>query len=226
MVLVKNIKNVAIQNTAKMIFIFLILLFILFAPLFFLLLFFNLLSFGFEKLGISPEITFLILFLILIGSFFNIPLSRKRYVLVREPYFFGLFWKERIERVGIFINLGGAVIPLLISFYFLLKIPLKGVIICTVLMTFFCYILSRPQRGVGVILPAFIPPIFSALFSLIFSPQFSAPTAFVSGVFGTILGADILNLPKVRKWNTFLSIGGAGVFDGIFLVAIFSAILA
>lgn len=203
-----------------------ILFLILFFPLLFLLSFFNILTFGFEKLGISSQATFFILFLILIGSTINIPLSRKKYVLVREPYFFGLFQRERLEREGIFINLGGALIPLLISFYFLSKIPLKPVLISTFLMIIICYFLSRPVEGVGIVLPAFIPPVFSAIFSIFFSPAFSAPTAFVSGVLGTILGADILNLPKVRRWHASLSIGGAGVFDGIFLVAIFSAILA
>jgi len=35
-----------------------------------------------------------------------------------------------------------------------------------------------------------------------------------------------LNLRKVQKFGGFLSIGGAGVFDGIFLIGIISALLA
>jgi len=56
--------------------------------------------------------------------------------------------------------------------------------------------------------------------------EFAAPCAFISGVLGTLIGADILNLKKVQKYGGFLSIGGAGVFDGIFLVGIVSALLA
>ena len=43
-------------------------LFVLFLPILFLLVFFNVLTFGFEKLGLSPEATILILFLMLIRS--------------------------------------------------------------------------------------------------------------------------------------------------------------
>ncbi|HXK31975.1 MAG TPA: DUF1614 domain-containing protein, partial [Candidatus Paceibacterota bacterium] len=57
-------------------------------------------------------------------------------------------------------------------------------------------------------------------------PGFVAPCAFVSGTLGVLIGADILNLRKIRKYGGFLSIGGAGVFDGIFLIGIISALLA
>ena len=86
--------------------------------------------------------------------------------------------------------------------------------------------LAKTIPGRGVLLPAFIPPIFSALLALILAPKFAAPTAFISGVFGTLIGADLLNLRKARKYGGFISIGGAGVFDGIFLVGIVSALLA
>ncbi|MDP2663865.1 MAG: DUF1614 domain-containing protein, partial [bacterium] len=50
--------------------------------------------------------------------------------------------------------------------------------------------------------------------------------AFVSGTLGVLIGADILNLRKIQRYGGFLSIGGAGVFDGIFLVGVISALLA
>jgi uncharacterized membrane protein len=59
------------------------------------------------------------------------------------------------------------------------------------------------------------------------SPGFTAPTAFISGVLGTLIGADILNLKRAQKISPgLISIGGAGVFDGIFLIGIVSALLA
>ena len=75
-------------------------------------------------------------------------------------------------------------------------------------------------------MPIFIPPLFSALFALILVPEFTAPAAFISGVLGTLIGADILNLKKIQRYGGFLSIGGAGVFDGIFLVGIVSALIS
>jgi len=103
---------------------------------------------------------------------------------------------------------------------------LKPVLIATFLMIILSKFLSRVIPGVGISLPAFIPPIFSAIFALILAPSFAAPTAFVAGVLGTLIGADILNLRKFQKYGGYLSIGGAGVFDGIFLVGIVSALLA
>jgi len=201
-------------------------LFILFLPILFVLVFFNVVTLGFEKLGLSPEVTILILFLILIGSAINIPLSRKKMVYAKRPTFFGLFKKSELIASGLAINLGGAVIPIILSFYFLSKIPLRPVLIATILMVIISKFLSRPIPGRGIGIPAFIPPLFALLFALIFAPHFAAPTAFISGVFGTLIGADILNLPKAKKLGPgILSIGGAGVFDGIFLVGIVSALL-
>jgi len=206
-------------------------LFILFLPLLFILVYFNILTLGFEKLGISPQATIFILFLILFGSLINIPLAKKKLVYIEKPYFFGLFRIPKIEIQGIFINLGGAIIPILLSFYFLFLgwksgFEIGPILIATILMIIISKFLAKTIPGRGVALPAFVPPIFSALFSLILAPKFAAPSAFISGVFGTLIGADLLNLGKARKYGGFISIGGAGVFDGIFLVGIVSALLA
>ena len=206
-------------------------LFILFLPLLFILVYFNILTLGFEKLGISPQATIFILFLILFGSLINIPLAKKKLVYIEKPYFFGLFRIPKIEIQGIFINLGGAIIPILLSFYFLFLgwksgFEIGPILIATILMIIISKFLAKTIPGRGVALPAFVPPIFSALFSLILAPKFAAPSAFISGVFGTLIGADLLNLGKARKYGGFISIGGAGGFDGIFLVGIVSALLA
>lgn len=207
------------------------LLFILFLPILLILVYFHIITLGFEKLGIPNSATIFLLFLILIGSVINIPLTKKRLVYVVRPRFFGLFKVPRVEVQGVAINLGGAVIPILISFYFLflgwrLAFDLRSIFIAVFLMIIVCKFLARVVPGVGITLPSFIPPIFSAIFALILVPSFAAPTAFVAGVWGTLIGADILNLPKIRKYGGYLSIGGVGVFDGIFLVGIVSALLA
>jgi uncharacterized membrane protein len=202
-----------------------IFLFILFLPILFLLTFFNIVAFSFEKLGLSPEAAILILFLMLVGSAINIPLTKKKIVYAERHYFFGLFSSPKLAVSGIAVNLGGAIIPILLSFYFLGKVPLKPVLIATVLMIIVSKFLSRIVPGRGVALPAFIPPLFAVIFAIMLAPGFAAPCAFISGVLGTLIGADILNLPKVKKMGPGLfSIGGAGVFDGIFLVGIASAL--
>lgn len=199
---------------------------ILALPLIFILGYFHIVTVGFEKLGIPSEFTLLILFLILLGSLINIPLGRKKVFLREKRAFFGLFRVRQPEVEGLAINLGGAVLPILLSFYFLTKIPWQPVIAATFLMVFIANYLAKVTPGAGISLPALIPPIFSAIFAMLLAPEFAAPTAFVSGSLGVLIGADILNLKKVRKYGGFVSIGGAGVFDGIFLVGIISALLA
>ncbi|MEG3054977.1 MAG: DUF1614 domain-containing protein [Methanoculleus sp.] len=57
--------------------------------------------------------------------------------------------------------------------------------------------------------------------------------AYAGGTMGTLLGADILNLANPTVFTslaggaaTTLSIGGAGIFDGIFVTGVFSVLLA
>lgn len=205
-------------------------IFILFLPVLFVLGYFHIITLGFEKLGISPEITILLLLAILIGSGINIPLGKRRLVYVEEARFLGLWKAPKIKSQALAINLGGAVIPVLISFYFLSSLWLRGfemkpILIAIILMTVLSKFLAKIVPGVGISMPVFIPPIFSAIFAILLAPGFAAPTAFVAGTLGVLIGADILNLRKIQKYGGFLSIGGAGVFDGIFLVGIVSALL-
>ena len=207
------------------------LLFILFLPVLLALVYFHIVTLGFEGLGISSGQTLFLLFIILIGSCINIPLGRKKLVYTTRPRFFGLFRTPKVEVHGLAINLGGAIIPILLSLYFLFLLWRQGfemtpVLTATLLMIILSKLLARVVPGAGISLPFLMPPIFSALFALVLAPGYAAPTAFVAGVLGTLIGADILNLARVRKYGGYLSIGGAGVFDGIFLVGIVSALLA
>jgi uncharacterized membrane protein len=206
-------------------------LFILALPILFILGYLHIITVGFENLGISPELTLFLLLAILIGSAINIPLTRKKIIYKEESLFFGLWKTPKIEAQGVAINLGGAVIPLLLSFYFLYLswqagINLQTIITAFILMVVLTKFLSRIVPGRGISLPAFIPPVFSAIFALILAPDFPAVCAFISGTLGTLVGADILNLKQAQKQGGFISIGGAGIFDGIFLVGIISALLA
>jgi len=203
-----------------------LILFFLLLPVLFLLVFFRVITLGFEKLGFSSETTIALFLLMLLGSSINIPLTKKKKIIVQNSYFFGLFRIPTVETSGLAINLGGGVFPVLLSFYFLSKIPLKETLIAIFLMTLVSKIFSRIVPGRGIMIPAFIPPIFSALFAWMLAPTFMAPVAFVAGVLGTLIGADLLNLRRVQKLNLgLISIGGAGVFDGIFLTGIISALL-
>jgi len=211
----------------------LFLLFLLLLPLLFLLFQFGIISIAFAKLGLSQQTGFLFFFLSLIGSAINLPLIRQRVEVEEDfsfPDFFRLFYrlpsplyKERI----IAVNLGGCILPLILSMYLLFRVSLIPVIICTFLMTVLARVLSRPIKGLGIALPAFVPPIFSAIFALIFARGNPAPVAYIAGVLGVLIGADLLNLHKLNKMGYgILSIGGAGVFDGIYLVGIIAVLIS
>nr|WP_309544014.1 DUF1614 domain-containing protein [Pyrobaculum aerophilum] len=50
---------------------------------------------------------------------------------------------------------------------------------------------------------------------------------YITAVYGTIIGADVLNIKKVLAYKPpFVSIGGAGVFDGIYLSGVVATALS
>lgn len=203
--------------------IFLLLLLLL--PVIFLIWFFQIVSFSFQKLGLTPNLTFLLLLLTIIGSQINIPLGRYHTRTIRKTNFFGFSFTQK-EVHGIAINLGGGIIPLIMSLYLFQKITNPFSIFITLgLMIVITNYFSRIIPGVGIGVPALIPPIFAAFFSLIFYPENPAVCAYISGTLGTLIGADILNLYKLKKYPGLLSIGGAGVFDGIFLTGVIAVFL-
>jgi uncharacterized membrane protein len=63
--------------------------------------------------------------------------------------------------------------------------------------------------------------------SLIISWERAAPLAYAGGSLGTLIGADLLNLPRIEELGApVASIGGAGTFDGIFLAGIIAVLIA
>ena len=73
----------------------------------------------------------------------------------------------------------------------------------------------------------FFPAIATAVVALVLSRDNAAPLAYIGGSLGTLIGADLTNLDKVRGLGApVASIGGAGTFDGIFLTGILAVLLA
>jgi uncharacterized membrane protein len=62
---------------------------------------------------------------------------------------------------------------------------------------------------------------------VLLSRAHAAPLAYIGGSLGTLIGADLLNLDKVQGLGApVASIGGAGTFDGIFLIGILAVLIA
>ena len=128
------------------------------------------------------------------------------------------------------VNVGGALIPAGMSVFLFLASSLTIALYCLVailVVTIVTHLVARPVRGVGIQCPTFVPPIAAAVSALILSPSNAAVIAYVSGTFGTLIGADLLNLGKIPDLGApVASIGGAGTFDGVFVTGIIAVILA
>ncbi len=185
--------------------------------------------------GLSYEEALILFLLIVLGSFINIPLYRKRGKFVVGTYsFFGVMY-QIVERrdIVIAVNLGGCIIPTILALWLLMEIPTEAFFITFLICTAVMYSVARPVPNVGIAVPMFIPPIISSFTSyvvIVFSglPLIILPKlAFSAGVLSALFGADILHLKDIEKIGSgVVSIGGAGTFDGIFLTGVFSVIFS
>ena len=67
----------------------------------------------------------------------------------------------------------------------------------------------------------------AALISVAIGSGYVPLVAYISGTLGTLIGADLLNLDKIKDLGApVASIGGAGTFDGIFLNGVLAVLLA
>ncbi len=194
-------------------------------PFFIVFLFLNFFTAGLTQLGFSVGTGLFLVFLIILGSFIEIPLTKRKAEVIRQR-FFGLIERERVSQ-SLTINLGGAVIPLFIVAFLFLTTPFFPVLSTTMAVTFVSWKFSKVVPGMGVVMPTFIPVITAVITALLLSPESPETVAFIGGVLGVLIGGDLFNLPDVLGQNKgVISIGGAGVFDGIVLVGVISALLA
>ncbi len=201
-------------------------LLVLLVPFLLLLLFFDLVSFSFGELGMSPDTAFVIIILMLVGSLINIPITRRKVTYSPPRTVRGLFSGPQTGYSGIAINLGGAIIPFSLCLHLLTVVPsFREIGVATLIMAVVSKAIARPVPGRGIALPMFVPPVLSALLAVVLAREFAAPCAYITGTMGTLIGADILNLHRMRNMPGMLSIGGAGLFDGIFLVGVVAVFL-
>ena len=195
----------------------------------------HVLHFAYMRLGISSRAAFLLLVASLLGSYVNIPVAQlpeQEILSNQEIGFFGMRYvvPTVVDWPGtiIAVNVGGAVIPGLLSLYLLAKHNLwtRG-LIATACVALFCHLLAQPVPGVGIAIPMFAPPVITAIVALVIAETNIAAIAYISGSIGTLIGADLLNLDKLQSMGApVASIGGAGTFDAIFLTGILAVLLA
>jgi uncharacterized membrane protein len=191
--------------------------------------------YAYESVGISSNAAIFLLLATLIGSFFNIPIAElpPEHVMSDQVVdFFGVRYAVPVvsdwDGTVVAVNVGGAVIPTLVSIYLLVKRELwvKG-LVATAIVALVIHWMAYPVSGLGIAVPVFMPVVVTAIVAMLLSREDAAPLAYIAGSLGTLIGADLTNLDKVRGLGApVASIGGAGTFDGIFLTGILAVLLA
>jgi len=135
------------------------------------------------------------------------------------------------------INMGGGVIPILLSIYLTIKkkLPLWKIFIGIGIVTIISFFVTQPvpDKGIVAYFPYWlIPGFFASLASIFLSwKNFikAAPLAYISGTIGVLIGADFLHIWELLNYQTTSQrnaiLGGAVVFDMIFITGIIAVIL-
>jgi len=192
------------------------------------------LGYAYRRIGISQGALLTVIWISLIGGFVNIPVARFRgreTIDIGEFRVFGVRYRVPVLRrepaTIVAVNLGGAVIPIGLSLYLLAK---DGIwwqaAIAVTFVAVVVHAFARPVRGLGIAVPALLPPLLAAGAAVLVSSTAPAAVAYVAGTLGTLIGADLLNLSRLRDLGAGVaSIGGAGTFDGVFLSGIIAVLL-
>jgi uncharacterized membrane protein len=196
----------------------------------------RILRYAYMRLGVGPGAALLLLLGSLIGSYFNVPIT----VLPGGPPvssgeivdFFGMRYVVPVVVASpgtiLAVNVGGAVIPALMSTYLVIRYQLwLKAAIATAAIAIVIHSMATPVPGIGIAVPVFVPVVATAILAFILSREYAPPLAYIGGSMGTLIGADLLNLDKIGDLGApIASIGGAGTFDGVFLTGILAVLLA
>ncbi|OPX61627.1 MULTISPECIES: DUF1614 domain-containing protein [unclassified Methanoregula] len=209
------------------------------------LVFLGIIGTAFTRLGLSWIASLALVLLMLAGSFVNIPLFRICRDMTRavpldaegnELVHSSEGWP--VWETVVSINLGGAVIPLIIAAYLIYQavvangIPLLvPVALCTVVCMAISFISAREIPGAGIQISVLIPSLTALLAGLFLSGGgtglAAAVTALAGGTFGVLAGGNLAHLPGVRNLDIpEFSIGGNGSFSAVFLCCILPALIA
>ncbi len=133
------------------------------------------------------------------------------------------------------LNVSGALIPIVLALYQFHRVRPSAILIVTAIISLIEYFLVVviPERCVYTTSSKFwLTPIIAALSAMAIvaggESRFDVSVAFAGGVLGTTIGADLLHFKDVcpEKAEVPLSIGGAGLKDGIVLSGFYALILA
>jgi uncharacterized membrane protein len=135
--------------------------------------------YAYESVGISSNAAIFLLLATLIGSFFNIPITElpPEHVMSDQVVdFFGVRYAVPVvsdwDGTVIAVNIGGAVIPTLVSIYLLVKRELwvKG-LVATAIVALVIHWMAYPVSGLGIAVPVFVPVVVTAIVAILLSRE-------------------------------------------------------
>lgn len=193
------------------------------------------LSYTYSRLGIDRRWAYTLLSASIVGARINVPIARfGGHVELSDTvvsYLGVRYLVPELVRNGqtvLAVNVGGALVPAALAGYLVAHAHLEwraliaGLIVAAVVNRF-----ARPLRGVGIVVPTLVSPVLAVLAAEAVGGRSIAALAYVAGTLGTLVGADLVNLPRIRRWGApLVSIGGTGTFDGIFVTGIIAVLLA
>lgn len=181
-------------------------------------LFYGLVHRAFQRVGFTSGEAGAILLGTLVLGFVNVPLAQ-------------------VNGWTLAINLGGGVVPIVISYILLRRFPGIGMeaTVGVVLVALVTYLVTQATpQGIVSPFPLWLaPPLVAGIVSALSfwrDETSAAPVAYVGGSLGALIGADVLRLGEFLSQppptaGAAASIGGAAVLDMVFLTGILAVAL-
>ncbi len=200
-------------------------------PLFLLYLVYSVVTRAFEDMGFSTGEALIIIFAsLLLGGRYLPPIIINGFNLSDIYLFTYNNWL-------ISINIGGALIPIILCVYLIYKnkFALKKLLLGLILVSAITFFVTSadPNKGIISYFPYWLlPAVIASLSSVFFQWKNyckAAPFAYVVGTLGVLIGADVLRLPELLSYHTEklqpASIGGANVLDMVFITGILAVVI-
>ncbi len=212
----------------------LFLLFLLLFPFIWVVLTIDVVQVAAAKLGFTPQIALALLVLVILGSTINIPLYRidsttdliDDFMLYYQRQFWGIPLLKMKQTTVVALNVGGDLIPVFLAVYQFGQTNPIAILLVTTIVTVVCYYAAHLVPGIGIAMNPLLAPLTAALSAILLGSDHAPAVAFAGGILGTLIGADLLHLKDITAMSGgVLSIGGAGVFDGIALCGLFALLL-
>lgn len=212
----------------------LFLLLLLFLPFIWFTVAFDVVEVAVAKLGFSPTIAMVLFLAAILGSTINIKLYEREssFEIISDfrdlwlRHYWGIPLHAIQQKTIVALNVGGGLIPVGLAVYELTRSNPLAILAVTGIVTLVSYFSTQVVPGIGIQMNALVAPVTAALSAILIARSGAAPVAFAGGVLGVLIGADLLHLKEITRMTPgVLSIGGAGVFDGIALCGLLALLL-